>query len=110
MAENISLAVLARESGCSPYHLMHLFRTETGMPIRRYRAQMRVAAALARIVEGADDLTELALELGFSSHSHLTDTFKGLLGLTPSELRQQLGRKAIAEKRSFLEAAMRRAA
>lgn len=110
ISENLSLAVLAREVGCSPYHLMHLFRAETGQPIRRYRCQLRVAAALERVVEGADDLTELALDLGFSSHSHLTDSFKGMLGLTPSELRQQLGRDAIAEKRSFLEAAMRRAA
>lgn len=110
MGENLSLAPLAREVGCSPYHLMHLFRAETGQAIRRYRSQLRVAAALERVVEGADDLTELAFDLGFSSHSHLTDSFKTLLGVTPSELRLTLGREAIAEKRSFLEAAMRRAA
>jgi AraC-like DNA-binding protein len=110
MDENLSLAVLAREVACSPYHLMHLFRAETGQPIRRYRSQLRVAAALERLVEGADDLTELALHCGFSSHSHLTDTFKAVLGLTPSELRQRFGHEALAEKRSLLEAALRRAA
>lgn len=107
---NIGLDELAREVGCSPYHLMRLFRAETGQALRAYRARLRVAAALARIAEGADDLTQLALEVGFASHSHLSDTFRTVLGVTPSRLRQDFGSNGLGEKRRFLEAALASAA
>jgi AraC family transcriptional regulator len=39
------------------------------------------------------DLAALALELGFSSHSHLSDLFRRQFGVAPSTLRQQPLRK-----------------
>jgi AraC-like DNA-binding protein len=39
-------------------------------------------------MEGADDLTALALELGFSSHSHFTDAFRAEFGRAPSRIRR----------------------
>lgn len=108
--QNLGLNELAREVGCSPYHLMRMFRAETAQSVRGYRARLRVAAALARIADGADDLMELALDVGFASHSHLTDTFRAVLGVTPSRLRRELGPQAIADKRRFLEARLDAAA
>jgi len=35
----------------------------------------------------ADDLTSLALDLGFSSHSHFTLAFRRAFGCTPSQFR-----------------------
>jgi AraC-like DNA-binding protein len=107
---NVSLEDIARDVGCSPYHLMRLFRAETGQALRGYRSRLRVAAALERIVEGADDLTQLALEVGFASHSHLSDTFRTVLGATPSRLRQDFGCDGLGEKRRFLEATLAAAA
>jgi AraC-like DNA-binding protein len=108
--DNIGLDEIAREAGCSAFHLMRLFRAETGHSLRGYRARLRVASAMEHLAQGADDLTQLALDLGFSSHSHLTGTFRTLLGVTPSELRRSLGREDVAEKQRFLEATLRAAA
>jgi AraC-like DNA-binding protein len=43
--------------------------------------------ALDRIADGCTDLTGLALDLGFSSHSHFTATFRKHLGITPEAVR-----------------------
>ncbi len=85
--ENWTLGDLARAVGSSPYHLLRLFRAETGSTIHQYRLQLRLDAAARRVLEGCDDLTGLALELGFSSHSHFTDAFRRRFGLAPSSLR-----------------------
>lgn len=86
------VSYLAQEIGCSPSHLMHTFRAETGTTLRSYRIRLRVAAALHQLAAGRADLTGLALELGFASHAHLADTFKRLLGLSPREVRSRMKR------------------
>lgn len=91
---NRSIDELAEELGCSPYHLMHAFRAEMGDTLRGYRLRARLGAALHRLADGPDDLTTLANELGFASHSHLTDTFTRELGIAPSRLRAQLQDRA----------------
>jgi AraC-like DNA-binding protein len=105
LAENADMAELAREVGCSPFHLMRLFRAETGLALRGYRARLRVAAVMEQLAGGAGDLTQLALDFGFTSHSHLTHTFQMVLGEAPSDLRQQLSRGGLEERRSFLASA-----
>lgn len=96
---NHPLEELAAEAACSPYHLARLFRRHTGMSLRGYRLRLRLALALERLAGGADDLTRVALETGFSDHSHLTTTFRKALGATPSELRGRL------QESRFLQAA-----
>jgi AraC family transcriptional regulator len=107
---NLDLARIAAEVGCSPYHLMRLFRAETGQSLRGYRARLRVIAALDQLASGAEDLTQVALAVGFASHSHLTDTFRVMLGATPSQLRAEIGDSGLIERRRLLEAGLRTAA
>jgi AraC-like DNA-binding protein len=38
-----------------------------------------------------EDLTALALDLGFSSHAHFTSAFRQTYGRTPSEFRRSTG-------------------
>jgi AraC-like DNA-binding protein len=90
--ENWSLGELAGAVGSSPYHLLRLFRAETGSTIHQYRMRLRLAAAARAILDGCDDLTTLALDLGFSSHSHFTDAFRRRFGLAPSALRSSITR------------------
>lgn len=88
---NIGLSALATEAGCSAAHLMRLFRAETGCSVRGYRRQLRVAAALERLRGGATDLAGVALDCGFASHSHLTETFRRTLSTAPATVRRMLG-------------------
>jgi AraC-like DNA-binding protein len=108
--ENLSLGAIAADAGCSPYHLMHVFRAHTGQTFRGYRARLRVAAALDQMAQGAWDLTELALHCGFSSHSHLSETFRTVLGMTPSEIRFRLNTDAMQESGRLLRSSLERAA
>ena len=86
LAERITLDEVARAVHASPFHLARVFRQRTGMPIHRYLTRLRLRASLERLADGADDLTALALELGFSSHSHFADAFRREFGRTPSEV------------------------
>jgi len=63
-----------------------VFRAVTGLTISGYRTQLRVRAALERVLAG-DDLTATALSLGFDSHSHFTYAFRRTFGGPPSTLR-----------------------
>ncbi len=87
MDAKLSLEDIAREVGASPFHLARIFREETGLPIHRYRSRLRLREALDRLTQGEDDLTRLALALGYASHSHFTDAFRSTFGLSPSAFR-----------------------
>lgn len=84
----LDLFDLARRVGASPFHLCRLFRRHTGTTIHAYHERLRLRAALERILDGQDDLTALALELGFSHHSHFTNRFRREYGLAPSACRK----------------------
>lgn len=87
LAGESRLLDLARAAGCSPYHLCRAFRIATGMTMTAYRHSLRMRAALGRLRERRTDLTELALELGYSSHSHFTAMFRRTFGMPPSAWR-----------------------
>ncbi len=86
-ARLIRLADLARRAGCSTFHLCRAFRRVTGLTISAFRRSMRLRLALDRLRDGHDDLTSLAFDLGFASHSHFTAAFRRQFGLTPSRFR-----------------------
>lgn len=87
--EPLSLAQLADELGCSRFHLCRVFRAATGETLHAYRTRCRLRMALDRLVGDYRSLTDLALELGFSSHSHFTAAFRRAYGAPPSRLRYQ---------------------
>src|ERR1044071_3667190 len=84
MLDEVALSVHA-----SPFPLARIFQQQTGVPVHRYLTQLRLRASLERLAAGASDLTALALELGFSSHSHFTDAFRREFGKSPSEMRRK---------------------
>ncbi|MBW8877692.1 MAG: helix-turn-helix transcriptional regulator [Acidobacteria bacterium] len=86
--EPLELADVARALYVSTYHLCRLFKEETGLPIHRYLNRLRLREALERVAGGEDDLTEIALSVGFSCHSHLTRAFHREFGVPPSEVRR----------------------
>ena len=82
--ESLPLHELAACLHVSPFHLARVFRRETGFGLHEYRLQLRLRIALERL-PARGRLTQLALELGFASHSHFTDTFRREFGVTPHE-------------------------
>ncbi|GAB3969129.1 helix-turn-helix transcriptional regulator [Actinoallomurus acanthiterrae] len=86
----LGLRDIAQRLGCSPYHLSRIFRRQTGMTLTGYRNRIRVHIALDAIEAGHTNLADLAAELGFADHAHLTRTVRGECGHTPQALRRLL--------------------
>jgi AraC-like DNA-binding protein len=103
LSERITLDEVARAVHASPFHLARIFQQRTGLPIHRYLTRLRLRASLERLPAATSDLTALALELGFSSHSHFTDTFRREFGCPPSEVRRLAGRNGAREMSKNLE-------
>jgi AraC family transcriptional regulator len=92
LSTRLLLADVARAAGASPAYLTDLFTRAEGVPLHQYLTQLRLAHALIEL-RHASDLTALALDLGFSSHSHFTFVFRRAFGCTPSQFRE-LARRA----------------
>ena len=74
--------------GVSSVYLTQLFKRALGLPLHQYLMGLRLNEALFALRD-APDLTALALDFGFSSHSHFTAAFRTRFGVTPSRVRQQ---------------------
>jgi len=103
MSERITLDEIARSVGSSPFHLTRIFHHRTGAPLHRYLMCLRLRTSLERLADGAQDLSALALELGFTSHSHFTDSFRREFGCTPSAVRRGISRRDLREMSKNLE-------
>ena len=102
--EPVSLGELADEADTSPYHAARVFRRHIGSSLHEYRTRLRLHAAAATLLDSSPRLVELAIELGFSSHSHLCDAFARYFGCPPSAVHKD----AIAAKLRMSTATPRR--
>ena len=80
-----SMAELGACAGLSASRFLHLFKAETGVPLRRYRLWNRMGAAVAAFRDGKS-LTEAAHAAGFASSAHFSTAFRDMFGIMPSEL------------------------
>ncbi len=97
LANPVRLADVGRAVGASPAYLTDVFRRVEGTSLHRYLVQLRLARALVELPH-TDDLTALALDVGFSSHSHFSDAFRRSFGCTPSEFRRSAARSSGATR------------
>jgi len=89
-ARPTGLSALASSVGVHPVHLAAAFRRHFGASVGEYVRLLRVDRACALLTCGELPLAEVALATGFSSQSHLTRTFKRLIGETPARYRRSL--------------------
>lgn len=89
-AEDLRLADIARRVNSSPYHLGRVFRAAAGTTLHAYRNQIRLRVSLEHILAGHDDLSGLAHDLGYSSHSHFGAAFRAAFGVAPSVARREV--------------------
>ena len=80
-----SLAALAQMTGLSTSRFIHLFKAETGVPLRRYKLWIAMGATMRAVIQG-ETLTVAALDAGFSSSAHFSATFREMFGMEPSRL------------------------
>ena len=93
LTSRVLLADIARAVSASPAYLTDLFSRVEGVSLHQYLTQLRLGRALVELPH-ATDLTALALDLGFCSHSHFSFVFRRSFGCTPSEFRDTTRRAA----------------
>jgi AraC family transcriptional regulator len=90
MAEDISLDELAAEAQLSPYHFARMFKQSVGVPPRVYLTQLRMEKACELLQQTELPITEIALEVGYSSNQVLARVFTKHQHMTPTEYRRAI--------------------
>jgi len=78
-----NLEEIGRAVGCSPFHLSRTFSAATGLTIPQYVRQLRMERAAELLRSGKFNVTEAALEVGYSSLSHFSQAFHETFGCCP---------------------------
>lgn len=87
LSENISLSEMARVAYMSRYHFNRTFRQVTGLPPRRFFSRLRVEAATRMLLNTDSSVTDICLDVGYTSLGTFIRTFSGILGISPMKLR-----------------------
>jgi len=103
-ADDWNVTRLAKIANMSDYHFCHVFRQMVGTSVYDYVLHERLAHALDAVLERGEDLTTIALDAGFASHSHFTARFRNFFGCTPAALRRIATADRIAEIRKIMTA------
>lgn len=78
---------LATMAGYSLPHFHRIFTAEMGENIAAYIRRVRLERAAQKLIHGATDLMQVAMDAGFQSHAAFSKAFKQHFGYTPSEFR-----------------------
>ncbi|HEY9854267.1 MAG TPA: AraC family transcriptional regulator, partial [Stenomitos sp.] len=88
-AEELRVPELAAMVGLSPRQLERRFLKELGRTPKRFILEVRIGAA-EHLLQNTDlAIAQIAMDVGFQTPSHFTDTFKALTGRTPNAARSQ---------------------
>lgn len=83
LGEDLDAETIAREVYLSKYHMMRLFRQETGTTVHLYITQKRLKLA-RELIHGGMKATEACYQSGFRSYSSFTRAAEKHLGTTPT--------------------------
>jgi transcriptional regulator GlxA family with amidase domain len=84
---DLSLTELAEVINISPTHFASLFKQAIDISPHQYVIQQRVEQAKLMLSKTDLAIADIALQVGFSSQSHLNQQFKRLTGMTPKQIR-----------------------
>jgi len=81
----ISSNMIAKSIYLSESRFSHLFKSQIGIPVRKYILWCRIQESMKELLKGSN-LTESAYAAGFSDSAHLSRTFLKMFGVSPSSL------------------------
>ncbi|EAQ25573.1 AraC family transcriptional regulator [Roseovarius sp. 217] len=90
LSEDISLDELAAEVHLSPFHFARMFKQSLGVPPRVYLTQLRMEKTCELLEQTDLSVTEIALEVGYSSNQVLARVFLKKRHMSPSEYRRSV--------------------
>jgi AraC-like DNA-binding protein len=84
---DLSLAELAETLNFSPTYFATAFKQASDISPHQYVIQQRVERAKLMLKKTDLAIADIALQVGFSSQSHLTQQLKRITGMTPKQIR-----------------------
>ncbi len=83
-----SVTTVVRESGLSHPRFIEGFRRQVGVTPKRFRRILRVQKAVRLLhSEREGSIAQVAVSCGYFDQAHLTNDFRSIAGVTPSEYR-----------------------
>jgi AraC-like DNA-binding protein len=81
---------LAREVRISPFHFIRQFEAVFGVTPHQFRIASRIELAKALLAGGEHSVTDVCMEVGFSSLGSFSTLFARRVGETPSAYRRRI--------------------
>jgi AraC-like DNA-binding protein len=88
-ARPLDVPKLAGIACMSEAHFIRTFRTAFGETPHRYLQRRRVERAMFLLRTSGDSVTDICMEVGFSSLGTFSRTFRDVVGETPSQFRRR---------------------
>lgn len=85
-----SVAEVARTVGISQFHLIRQFHAVFGATPHQFRIQRRLERAKDLLARGDRSVTEICMDVGFSSVGSFSDLFARRIGTSPSGYRRRM--------------------
>ena len=86
LSKDLTIDRLADNFYMSKYHMMRVFKQETGYSVHQYVSEKRILFARTLIMSGTP-ATSACLEAGFNDYSSFSRAFKLQLGMLPSDVK-----------------------
>lgn len=86
---DITLEEVAKHVGFSPNYFSRLFKSEFNQSFIDYLTNVRVEAAKELVMEGDKNISDITWEVGYHDPNYFTKVFKKIVGLTPSEYKEE---------------------
>ena len=88
----LSIAEIAREVGISPFHFIRQFEAVFGTTPHQFRIARRIDRATRLLALDTGSVTDICLEVGFSSLGSFSTLFARRVGESPSRYRARARR------------------
>jgi AraC family transcriptional regulator, regulatory protein of adaptative response / methylated-DNA-[protein]-cysteine methyltransferase len=87
LQRKLTLAILSRQVGLSPYHFQRTFKRVLGISPRQY-VEARRLAKMKRFLRSGETVNNSLYNAGFSSRSRVYENVPGGFGVNPGEFRR----------------------
>jgi len=98
---DLSLDVLAKRVGFSPYHFHRIFCENVGEPVKEYIRRLRLERAAYRLRISEEAILRIALDSGFKTHESFTRAFERQFNVTPKDFRNNFLRASHERKKQI---------
>jgi len=90
LGERVTVGHLAAVAHISAFHFARMFKRTTGMPPHAYMTRRRIERAKELLASGARSVTDVCMEVGFSSVGSFSALFARRVGVAPRDWQRRV--------------------